>query len=463
MNFYKIKPFFQIILISIVVLLVNFSKAGIWISTDGTSLGNGSQSNPYNTFDTALSKHGGGRTYIFTPGTYLLGQLTLRAEHKGTPQNPTILKSYEKYGAVLNGSSGHGVYVHPECDWVIIDGFYIRGAAMDGLKTNADFTVFRNCWISNSTGMGISGHGANNLVIEKNVVEFNGRHIQFNHGIYVSGDNIIIRQNVIRYNAARAISLWGRSGMNATNTVVENNLIYGNTRQGLLFFGPEDKYNIENSGNKIISNTIVNNGYGVNVMSFRRGIISNNIILNNNRWEYTEDHGLTVTHSGLKEDTQKLKDYLSDITVTNNLLDKDFEDYNCMPLKKNNFIAKQSVLQCFIEPRRGAFYLRRNSEAISNADPNYLPDTDFFGTDRKTISGDIGCFSYYESLDDVDLYGADHPDWYYGWAFIRMHEKELIVPDLWEKPEEKPKSKNNEPNDLEQQDNEEIFDDIIDQ
>lgn len=373
-----------------------------YISPTGRPGGTGGISAPYRTLDTAMSNHGGGHTYVFLPGVYEIGQITLRPEHRGTPQTPTILKSQEKYQAVLHGSTGHGIFVYEGADWVIIDGFEVRGSHGDGLKSNADYTVIRNCWVRHNMGQGIAAHSVLGSVFERNLVEFNGSHIQYHHGLYASGENLIIRQNIVRLNASHGIHLYP----SAKNCLVENNLAYRNMRSGILIYCPEG-----GGQNKIIQNTIVENGFAVSIRGGRGEVIANNIICNNTLWSYG------VTHPPFHLTLSRPEEII---------------------IKSNLIYPKSSIFDAhnlhmdprFVFPDKAVFFLSQNSPVLEKGDPNYRSNHDFFGTQRDPNSLTLGCFNYYQSLDDRLLYGAENENWYYGWPFFRRGHKPMS--DLWD-------------------------------
>ncbi|MHC4951533.1 MAG: hypothetical protein ACYTEU_11200, partial [Planctomycetota bacterium] len=72
-----------------------------------------------------------------------------------------MLKSKEKYKAVLHGSVSHGIFIKEKTPWVIIDSFEISGARISGIKSLADFTVIRNCFLHNNIFNGIEAHSVN--------------------------------------------------------------------------------------------------------------------------------------------------------------------------------------------------------------------------------------------------------------------------------------------------------------
>lgn len=141
-----------------------------WISPHGSPGGTGTQSNPFPSIKTAIERVGGGHTFIFKPGYYVGEQIMLFPRHAGTPQNPTVLKSQEKYKAIIHGSPFHNFYIRKGCKWVVIDGFDVGGAGYTGVKSNADYTVIRNCRIHNNALQGIEAHDVIGTVIEDNLI-----------------------------------------------------------------------------------------------------------------------------------------------------------------------------------------------------------------------------------------------------------------------------------------------------
>jgi hypothetical protein len=99
------------IIICLLIIPVNALAGTYWIDSRANSRGTGSIQSPYNSFKAAIDTRGGGHTFIFKPGIYSAGQITVYPQHRGTPQSPTVLKSKEKYKAVLHGSVSHGIFI----------------------------------------------------------------------------------------------------------------------------------------------------------------------------------------------------------------------------------------------------------------------------------------------------------------------------------------------------------------
>jgi hypothetical protein len=144
---------------------------------------------------------------LLTTGTY----------HDGTPRwvlldfqatVPTVIKAEVKWQAVILGAEYHVVYTADRCDWVTIDGFEVMGGRYDGVKISGDYSVVRNCWVHNNKAMRIAMHNSKGGTIENNLIEFNGDHVQFDHGVYADGEGLTLRGNIVRHNASYGLHLY---------------------------------------------------------------------------------------------------------------------------------------------------------------------------------------------------------------------------------------------------------------
>jgi len=392
---------------TIIILLFgchDLFAATYWISPEGRATGTGTDTNPFPSVETALENSSGGDTLIFKPGVYAGTQITLTAKHAGSAQRPTVLRSQHKYEAVLHGSAFHNIYVKAGCDWVIIDGFESSGARYTGIKTDADYTVIRNCRIHNNALQGIEAHGVLGAVIENNLVEYNGEHVQFCHGIYADGDKLTIRNNIVRYNSGWGLHLYPA----IANSKIENNLIHGNERWGICLYSKPKV-----GSNRIVNNTIVLNGNGIAVKNGRDEIIANNIIVDNTSWRFERAEPIENLDGGYSRKGR--------LTI----------DYNlCRPRFTGAGSHCVSVDPMFLDARKGTFYLTKTSPAVGKGSAEYAPERDFFNRPLpKGKAPDLGCFACDPSL----LLLQARQDWYYQWPFL-FKGKAKTMPDLWKLP-----------------------------
>lgn len=372
-----------------------------YVSPKGSLKASGTETDPFGSLERALSAVGGGQVFVFLPGVYS-GQLTLKPEHRGTPQHPTVLKSQEKYKAILHGSPNYGIYVHKGADWVIVDGFEVRSAGNDGILSDGDYNVIRNCWIRHNLGQGIISHNVTGSVYERNLIEFNGSNIQFDHGLYAGGEKLVLRQNLIRFNSSHGIHMYP----SARNCIIENNLVYGNTRSGILVWCPEG-----GGQNRILQNTVVENGYGLDFKNGKGEVVANNIIAQNTGWSHSiSNHALTLRNTKAE-----------DLHMHHNLV------FPRIEMSDPNTIYSDPQ---FHNPRQGVFYLKSASPALKKGSTKWVPQDDFWGRKRvQTLPPDLGCFPYDQSLLEKDY----SQGWYYEWPFRCSFIKEEPI-DLWKRP-----------------------------
>jgi len=390
--------------IFVLVNCCNLSAATYWISPKGHISGTGSETNPFVSVEAALRKVGGGHTFILQPGDYVGAQITLTPQYAGTAQQPTVLKSQYKHKAVLHGSTFHNIYVKGGCSWVIIDGFESSGAKYTGIKSDADYTVIRNCRIHNNALHGIEAHDVRGAVIENNVVEYNGAHLHFSHGIYADGGSLTIRNNIIRFNSGWGLHLYPE----IANSKIESNLIHGNCRWGIGLYS-----RFPTGSNAIVNNTIVLNGSGIVVKNAQNELIANNIIVDNTGWTF--------------ERTEPIQ------SVGGGDLRKSTIDYNlCRPPLKGAGPNGISADPMFLDVSKGTFYLRQGSPARGKGSSEYAPKRDFY--DRplpEDKAPDLGCFAYDPSL----LLPQARRDWYRQWPFLFRVRPDDTLPDFWKLPE----------------------------
>jgi len=394
-----------IVLISLMFSCCDIFAATYWISPDGRASATGSESDPFASAQMALGKVGGGNTFIFKPGDYIGTQITLSPAHAGSSQQPTILKSQYKYEAVLHGSRVHNIYIMKGCEWVIIDGFESSGAGYTGIKSDADYTVIRNCRIHNNALQGIEAHGVYGTVIENNIIEYNGANLQFSHGVYADGDGLTIRNNIVRFNSGWGLHLYPE----IADSIIENNLIYANARWGIgLYSKPAI------GSNMIVNNTIVLNGSGITFKNAQNEIIANNIIVDNTGWQFDTTEPIHNLDGG-RPDRKKV-----------------MIDYNlCLPAFSDAGPHGISADPLFLDPQKGTFYLKQDSPAIAKGSGEYGPNRDFFNRIiPEDKNPDLGCFPFEPSL----LLPKAREQWYYQWPFF-CRGKNITMPDLWMPPE----------------------------
>lgn len=363
-----------------------------YVAPTGSPDNDGSVLSPWPSVQFALERVGGGNTIVLKPGFYQ-GQLRVSREYAGTPAAPTIIKSEVKWKAVLYGSLEHGVYVADNANYVVIDGFEVAGARLDGIKIAGHNGVVRNCWVHGANSMGISIHGKQYWTIENNLVEYNGQNVQFHHGIYADGQDYTLRNNIVRHNSGYGVQLYP----DARRGVVTGNLIYGHTRKGGMVL------QLKGTGRNVIANnTFTENALGINIYGGQGDVIVNNIFAG----------GPAIAKDSK---TQAL-----------------LVDYNlCSPACTQGTHGLEGD-PMFVYASRGAFYLKDGSPAIGTGTKEFAPATDFWGRPvDPDLPVDIGAFPYVPYLTT----SASRASWYSGYAYrYSPGSSSGEMPDLWVSP-----------------------------
>lgn len=343
--------------------------ATYYTTPTASSTGLGTYDNPINAFAALVSKMVPGDTLVFKPGIYPSINVPLKL--KGSPENLTTLKSEEKWGAIIQGSvSSHGIATSDNTHYIKIDGFKVQNSYIDGIKLNGSYGIICNCWVTSSSGQGISSHGYTGNIVENNLVEYNGTRSGLDHGIYFGGSNHVFRNNVIRYNRNYGIQLWDTG----QDYLIENNLLYG---QGGIVIG-------KSKNNIVRNNTIVENVHPFvfyNLVPDGSTIICNNII--------------SCTVVGLN--TIDGVGDLSSIVFNNNIFVEKPQLYTGLKINlgPSNLFATDPL---FVDKINRLYFITNNSPAIGKSGTYDAPDNDFWGN-AYNVSSTIGCFPYYPILE----------------------------------------------------------------
>jgi len=378
------------------VLPMNASAASYYVVTDGKAGNDGSQEKPFPSVEAALAKVGGGQTIILKPGIYR-GPMLIDKAYAGTKAHPTVIKSELKWKAVIAGAPYH--VIDNLADWVVVDGFEVLGARYVGIKMEADHDTVANCWVHNNSLGGVAMHNRAGGLIENNLVEFNGSHVQFHHGIYADGDGLSIRGNIVRHNAGFGLHLYP----SLRNSVIACNLVYGHaSKPGIIVVCPDG-----GGRNVIVNNTVAENDGALAIWHGNGEVVVNNILL-----------------AG--------RNAISLAQQTTNVL----VDYNlCTQTEDRQGAHAITGDPKFVDAGRGVFWLKPESAAIGKGTPEYAPATDFWGRPvAKDRPPDVGAFAFVPALATEQA----RVGWYYNWAYRFAPASGRDMPDLWALPTWKP-------------------------
>jgi hypothetical protein len=390
-------------------VLTSSHAATYYVSSQGTSQGNGSKESPFPDIQTALNKGGGGNTFLVLPGQYEGFNTYLRG---GTASSPTIIKSEEKWKAVIRATGDYGIQTLEKDDYVVIDGFEVFGARQNGVYLAGAYNTVRNCWVHNNGTQGIGAYGMTGTTIEDSLVEYNGQHPQFHHGLYVYGDRLTIRNNVVRHNAGYGMHLYPE----VTNSTVVNNLVSGQAKKaGILLYSPKSSIEpnlvgtaswmheqrrrhvsrssvvgaaLDSGRNLVANNTVVDNAIGIDASNADSVVWANNLVV------FNTTATQIVTNPAA-----------TDAVYSANWTSGDPK---------------------FVDRPKEVYWLKAASPVIGKADAAYAPTTDFWGRE-VTAAPTPGAFVYDDWLATPDARAS----WLYGWPFRYQSDAGRDQPDLW--------------------------------
>ena len=377
-----------------------------YISSRTTEPGDGSREKPFMTEET-IRLCGGGNTFTFLPGQYR--PIDLKADMVGTPEAPTVLRAEPKWQAMIlpnrDGNSGGCGIVNPKdgsCSHVVVDGFETSGNLGDGIRLFGEGCTVRNCWSHHNYMQGIQLPDSPDALVERNLVERNGVHCQFAHGMYLKGPRVTVRANIVRHNAGGGIHLTPT----AVDSLVCYNLCHNNWKDQLLV-----GYDAPSGGNRILHNTLIGSAIGCLRVRYNNDVaIGNNIFVSGTNNDPVVIEGCGEVERGHNDSIRQ--DTPSDEWPS------------------------------FFEPARSLYWLRKDSPArgagsirytlmAAGLDPDKMP-TDFYGEPLAMGKPDLGCFAYDPRLL-TDEYRAK---WYAGWSYAYPPNRDGydLIPDLWRLP-----------------------------
>jgi hypothetical protein len=313
----------------------------------------------------ALAKAGASNTIMVLPGTYSGGTWYVTSPYQ-------TIKCSPKWSAQFVNSPSTGFEIAAGVNGVVLDGLVVSNAQEDAiLFWGGTNYVVRNCWIlktdSNGAVSGGSGNGlavepSTNVLIENNLIEANGAYSGLDHGIYVAGVGITIRNNVSRHNAASGIQLYHSGGFPSDKCQIYNNLVYGNAAVPPALLGISEMFFYpQGTGTNLVYGNIfaTTNPYAIQVQD-GAGYFTNNII---------------ISAAG----------FYPSGTI--------YEDYNLIPTVLGGPHDIVTNYMGFVNTSAGLYWPKSNSPARGKALSGGAGPVSFFGSTQAGVS-DIGPFQY---------------------------------------------------------------------
>ncbi len=239
-----------------------------YVSVFGNDAGDGSSDNPWRTPNYAIGQLSAGDTLHIKSGTY--GPVNI-SNLNGTVDKPITIKNFGNdvvtVDAYHNQAIANHAMVFNTSSHIIVDGLRLTDSdpqvdAIVGLDVLANFNFLDA--VKKKTGNGIKFHDSHHMTIQNSDIFHTGSHgvnttsdIVYNisvlnntihtgfkglssYGVYLKGDNNIIKGNTIYNNTGYGLHL-NSSKIPLTNSVIENNVIYDNGGEAWLHVTSKQK------------------------------------------------------------------------------------------------------------------------------------------------------------------------------------------------------------------------------
>lgn len=231
-----------------------------------------SEATPFCTIQPAADVVNAGDTVRVKAGQYPESTY-LYVNRGGTAGQPVTFQPYGDGTVTIVGPPATaspddaGVVIYAE--HVVFEGFEITGSGSTGLRNGKSNVTLRGnyvhdnargCSASTKCGQGIASNtaGTTGVVIENNFSARNGTGTSLDHGFYVSGQGVVVRNNI-----AMDCAGWGfQIYPDCDDCDVYNNVSFGNANQsGFVLGGEESEVPAKLSSNmRVYNNIAVGNG-----------------------------------------------------------------------------------------------------------------------------------------------------------------------------------------------------------
>lgn len=288
--------------------------ATYYVATTGSDTNPGSLAAPFKTIPYGYSKLNPGDTLIVKSGIYSEYQKDygVHFNRSGTVNAPITVKSEVPGGAIIDllnkPDSFHALFV--DAHYNVIQDFKLRNAFLGGIALYGSYNKFIGNEIYNNGNVGdpASSYGQDGIYSDSNVkgtlylknyVHHNGRisiNSNLDHGFYLCGDDEVLINNIVSYNASYGLHVAGYSTV--SNLKIYNNIVAFNGRSGGTLWQPvsnvEIKNNIFYKNARYGFETFESSGTGV---VFENNIFFGNVVNSPKVFVYPAG-SITVTETG---------------------------------------------------------------------------------------------------------------------------------------------------------------------
>jgi len=240
--------------------LIHAPAATLYVSNQGNDANSGSSAQPFQTITHAYSLAQAGDTILVLPGVYTdyTSGWGLHLGSSGTASRPIILRSQVPGAAVLDGQNAadRNVGIYIDGNYNVVDGFEIRNGTKGGITIWANGNQILRCNIHNngnpasSSTEGKDGiysdEGTDGNVYVANYIHHNGRAgSNFDHGLYLCGQNESVINNILLANSACGLQIAGYTTV--SNLKVYNNVMAFNGTDGIILWQSLSSIDIRNN------------------------------------------------------------------------------------------------------------------------------------------------------------------------------------------------------------------------
>jgi parallel beta helix pectate lyase-like protein len=234
--------------------------ATYYVATNGSDSNPGTAAQPFLTITRAYAAAAPGVEIVVMPGVYTdyTSGWGIHLGASGTASAPIVLRSQLPGAAIIDGQnlSDRNVAISIDGSYNVVSGFEIRNGTQGGISIWGNNNEILNCNIHNNGNPastnpegqdGIySSEGTSGNIYAANQVHHNGRTgSNFDHGLYLCGQNEAVINNVILTNAASGLQIAGY--ITVSNLKVYNNVLAFNGTDGILLWQTLSGIDIKNN------------------------------------------------------------------------------------------------------------------------------------------------------------------------------------------------------------------------
>ena len=290
-----------------------------YVSTTGSDSGDGSAGNPFRTIGRAIQSVSAGDEVVVKAGTY---NESININRGGSAAGDVTIRSETPGGALIRPPSGSWNAISVNADYVVVDGFDIKGGGGDGIEANNVHHIkILNNVVHDSGESGIQFNWSEFITIEGNETYNNASSGWFSGiSIYqvrnITGDTTttgfrtIVRDNISHDNVTTSGQHTDGNGIIIDDfqstqtggypnytfpTLVENNLVYENGGKGIqvtwsdyvtvrnntAWHNNQDPLNTGTWRGELSNSQSSNNTWVNNIAVVDRSINSNNTAIDN--------------------------------------------------------------------------------------------------------------------------------------------------------------------------------------